>query len=103
MNNKLILKRASLSSLAVLGYIIVITQILNHGQIIFGKMSALATIAFLMLFVFSALLVGYLILGKPLTLYLDNKKKEALRLLSAEIIILFGLTLVTFVIVLVFK
>ena len=36
---------------------------------------------FLMLFVFSALLTGYLVLGKPIMMYVDGQKKEAVRLL----------------------
>jgi len=36
-------------------------------------------VAFLLLFVLSAAVVGALVLGKPALLYLDGEKKEALR------------------------
>jgi hypothetical protein len=43
----------------------------------------IAPIFLLLLFVISASISGALILGKPITLYLDGKKKEAVQLFSA--------------------
>jgi uncharacterized membrane protein YbhN (UPF0104 family) len=43
--------------------------------------SFLAPVFMLLLFVISAATTGYLILGKPLMLFLDNQKKEAIGLL----------------------
>jgi hypothetical protein len=62
-------------------YIFLVSLLTQNGQKIFGNTSdTLGPVVFLLLFVFSALVVGYLILGKPIMLYLDNKKKEALSL-----------------------
>ena len=41
----------------------------------------LGFVIFLLLFVLSAAVMGILILGKPVLLYLDNKKKESVALL----------------------
>lgn len=45
----------------------------------------IAPIAFLLLLVISAAISGALILGKPLMLYLDGQKKEAVTLFSLTI------------------
>lgn len=50
--------------------------------------------AMLMLLVFSAAFTGFLIFGKPVMLYLDNKKKEAISLLGYTLIFLFIITLI---------
>lgn len=42
----------------------------------------LAPIVFLSVFVFSASITSYLMLGKPAQLYIDGKKKEALSLIT---------------------
>lgn len=39
----------------------------------------------LLLFVISATVTGFLILGKPITLYLDGAKKEAFRFLAMTV------------------
>jgi hypothetical protein len=55
---------------------------MNNAERIFGKMdSVIGAIGFLMLFVLSAGVVGSLIVGKPIFMYLDGKKKEAVSLL----------------------
>ncbi|MFH0853418.1 MAG: hypothetical protein V1853_03355, partial [bacterium] len=57
--------------------------IINNGEKVFGPVDnkMIGPIVFLLLFVFSALLTGFLILGKPLMLYLDGLKKEGAKLL----------------------
>lgn len=80
-NSKLIIA-AILDSLGVAVYIFLVSLIVNNGEKIFGKMaSPIAPVAFLLLFVFSALMTGGLILGRPIILYLDGQKKEGLKLL----------------------
>ncbi len=75
-------------------YIVAVALILNFGDKIFGKMdNLLGPIAFLMLFVLSAAVVGALLLGKPLMMYLDGQKKEAIKM--------FGQTIMWFCILLV--
>lgn len=51
----------------------------------------------LSLFVLSVTVMGLLFLGKPLTLYLDGQKKEAVRFFFSTVGIFAGLTLLAFV------
>ena len=58
-----------------------------------------APIAFLLLFVISAAISGALILGKPVMLYLDGQKKDALQLFSFTLAWLVVFLLIAFSIV----
>ena len=52
-----------------------------NGEKFFGKAdNFLMPVAMLLLFVLSAAITGALVLGKPILLYLDNKKEDALKL-----------------------
>jgi hypothetical protein len=51
-----------------------------------------------MLFVFSALVTGGLVLGRPLLLYIDGQKKEGVKLLLFTGLGLFLFTILTFVV-----
>ncbi|MFA5163652.1 MAG: hypothetical protein WC441_03970 [Patescibacteria group bacterium] len=95
--NLKLFKRAALSALGVLVYIFLLSLFMNNGNKIFGAEdnNMLAPILFLMLFVFSALVTGFLILGKPIMMYLDNEKKSALKLLFYTGVCLFVLLIIT--------
>lgn len=89
-------------SLATLLYVAGVALILNNGEKIFGEMkSFIGPVAFLLLFVFSALTVGGLILGRPVYLILNKENKEGLKLffLNAGWVLLFLLILFTIMIV----
>ena len=58
----------------------------------------LIPIFFLMLFVFSAAFTGFLILGKPIMLYADGKKRDAVVLFFSTIILFFMIAIVVFLI-----
>ena len=78
--NKLVL-RSFINALGVAVYASIVATLMQNGDKIFGKMNqATAPIAFLMLFVLSAGVTGGLVVGKPLLLYFDNKKTEAIKL-----------------------
>lgn len=96
-NSKLILT-AVLNSLGVAIYVSLISLVMNNGDKIFGANDneIITPIAFLMLFVFSALVTSGLILGKPLMLYFDGQKKEGLKLLFYTGISLFILMILIF-------
>lgn len=82
MKNSRLAMTAVLNSLGVAVYIFLVSLVMNNGDKIFGQMTgAIAPVAFLLLFVFSALVTGGLILGRPIMLYLDGQKKEGLKLL----------------------
>jgi len=64
--------------LGILIYIAVVATIMQNGEKWFGNMNNfIGPVAFLLLFTLSAIVVGSLGLGKPIMLYLDGKKKEA--------------------------
>ncbi len=79
--NKLI-KRGFLNALGTGAYVAIIVTIVFNGEKMFGSInSALAPIAVLLLFITSATITGSLVLGKPLLMYIDGQKKEAVHLL----------------------
>lgn len=60
-------------------------------------------IAFLLLLVTSAAITGYLIFGKPVQLYIDGKKKEALTLLKSTLIFFSSITFIAILLLLAFS
>lgn len=88
---KNIAKTSFLFSFAALIYIAVVAIFMQNAEKIFGKMDNIASfIAFLTLFSLSTAVVGGLIVAKPIMLYLDAKKKEAVKLFGATIAWLAG-------------
>ncbi len=70
-------------------YIAGVAWFMFHIQVIFGQTGKpdnfLAPLFALLLFVVSACITGFLVLGKPIQLYLEGLKKEAFLFLSATI------------------
>ncbi len=85
-------KYALIHSAGVLLYTIAVSQIMIRGGRWFGSLEFLAPVAVLMLLVLSVAVVGTLIFGKPILLYLDGKKKEGVTLLSLTLLDMFLLT-----------
>jgi hypothetical protein len=82
MKKKEIIMWSFINSVGVLVYVALVATIIQNGEKIFGKMKNFAgPIAFLLLFVFSALVTGLLVLGRPVYLFLDGSKKEAVKML----------------------
>jgi hypothetical protein len=74
-------KKAFINSLLTSVYIVAVGLFLYYGTVMkFGQNSFIAPISLLFLFVFSAAITSFLILGKPAQMYIDGKKKEALSL-----------------------
>lgn len=97
-------KSAFVNALGTLAYIMVVATIMQNGDRLFGEMdNFLGPIAFLLLFVLSAIVVGSLVLGKPLTLYLDGKKKEAVQLFLSTATWLAGFTAIALLVALILK
>lgn len=81
MKNKL-WQYALVHSAGVLLYIALVALIIQNGEKIFGKMQNFwGPVAFLLLFVFSALITGLLVLGRPAYLFLNGAKTEAVKML----------------------
>ena len=94
-----ILKHATLNAVATALYIILIASFLFYAPKVIGPGPAntvLVPIVMLLLFVFSAALTGLLVFGRPVLWYLDSKKKEALSLLAATLLIFLIITLGAF-------
>ena len=79
-------------------YIILVGSLIFSFQIFAPQKDIIIIpIAMLLLFVCSAAITGFLVFGKPVMLYIDGKKKEAISLLSYTIGILFLITLISFI------
>ena len=91
--------KAFLHSLGVVAYIIFISFLLVNGDKLFGSLtnSILGPIVYLLLLTLSAALVGLLIFGRPVMLYLDGKKKEAMEFVAATVGFLFAEALIVFI------
>ncbi len=79
-----IVKYAIINSLGTAIYItLIVSFIYSLGNFFPGpdKKTILIPVAMLMLFVFSAAVTGFLVLGRPVIWYLNGKKREALSLL----------------------
>lgn len=103
MKNNQIIKSALINSISTTIYVILIASFIYFGGQSFleGDQFVLIPIAMLMLFVFSVAFTGFLILGKPLTWYLNGKKKEAIKLFLYTLGIFLILTVIIFVLLII--
>ena len=87
--------KAFINSLLTSLYIVAVGFFLYYGALMkFGRNSFIAPISLLFLFVFSAALTSYLLMGMPARMYIDGKKKEALSLITYTLGFFFGFTLI---------
>jgi hypothetical protein len=90
---------AFLHSLGIVVYIAIVAYLLQHADNWFGQMTNIwGPIAFLLLFTISAAIVGLLVFGRPVHMYLDGKKKEAFAFTFTTIGFLFVEALFMFII-----
>jgi len=92
MKKKEVIKNAFINSLGTAIYIVVLVFLISSldGSVIDGEKETLLTPIFILtLFIFSATLTGFLVLGRPILWYWDGKKKDAIRLFSYTLVILF--------------
>ena len=76
-----LIQRSLLNALGTIAYVSVVATVMQNGEKIFGQVNqSLAPIAFLTLFILSAAVTGGLVLGKPVLMYLDSQKSEAIKL-----------------------
>jgi len=83
MNKKLFQWSFLHASLAFF-YIFSIVELLFNGEKFFGDIgpSVMAPILMLMLLVLSVAVMGMLFFAKPVMMYIDNQKKEAVKMLG---------------------
>lgn len=68
-------------------YIAIVAWVMFHAQFLFGKVTNfLAPLLILLLLVISATVTSLLVLGKPIQMYLEGAKKEAVQLLVATVV-----------------
>jgi len=104
MTNKKLWQMAATNALFTAVYVAFVSVLMTYGQRIFGNANnLLGGIAILMLFALSAAVCGVLILGRPLTLYLDGAKKEAVRTLIYTLVVLLLIILSVMVILTIIK
>lgn len=88
-------KKSLLNSIAVLVYVSIIAFIMTNAQNIFGSDKKYITpLLVLMLLIVSASVCGFLVFGKPIMLYLDGQKKEAVTLLAYTVAWLAAITII---------
>lgn len=92
--------QAFLHSLGVVAYISFVSFLMFNVEKVFGEKedTFLAPVAFLLLFTLSAAIVGMLVFGRPVMLYLDGKKKEAMNFAGTTVGFLFIEAIFVFII-----
>jgi len=88
-----LIKSSLRNALATAVYVAIVALIMQNAEKIFGTMrNIIGPIAFLLLFVTSAAITGFLVLGQPIMLYSDNQKHEAVKLFIYTVAWLFVFT-----------
>lgn len=76
--DKSLLVKTLRNTLSAAVYIFAVSQVMQNGDQIFGTQNnILAPFGFLLMFVLSASVVGGLVVGYPIYLFFDGKKKES--------------------------
>lgn len=98
MKNSTLVRWGVAQALGVFVYVSLLASFFNQANNWFGQtdQEIITPVAALMLFVFSALLTGGLVLGKSIMLYIDGHKKEGVKLLFFTGISMFVLLILTF-------
>jgi hypothetical protein len=93
-------KNALINSLLTAVYIVVISLLIHFlgNNLPEPENSIVPLIAMLLLFVFSAALTGFLVLGRPIIWYIDGKRKQAVSLLLYTLALLFIIIVIAFII-----
>lgn len=79
---KELISKSFINATGVFLYISAITWFMSNSKNIFGGTSDhVAGIFMLLLFVISATITATLVLGKPILLYIEGSKKEAMKML----------------------
>ena len=96
MSKDNLIARAFLDALGVAGYAVAFAWIVNHIEQWFGPQepSWLGFAMFIMIFIISACITASLVLLKPILLYLEGHKKDAVQLFVYTLLFLIILALV---------
>jgi len=102
MKNKKLAQFSFLHSLLAVIYIGLVAILMLNLENWVGQQNInqpWGVMGFLLLFVISATVVGGLVLGRPIIMYLDNQKKSALELLLYTVVWLFIWMVLIFVLI----
>ncbi len=107
MPKKTIIKYAFIHAVGAVAYIALVAAFMSNASKIFGPDNSadnkiLPTTVFLMTFVISAAVMGLLVFGKPVLLYMDGFKKEAISLIFYTLGFLILIAVIIFLILLTF-
>lgn len=93
-----LVKRAMVNAVGTAVYILLVASFMFFLESRFADEpdTLLAPVSALLLFVCSAAITGFLVVGKPAMLYVDGRKKESLLLLGYTLGMLIIFTLVAF-------
>src|SRR3989338_6110607 len=95
MKDQKLIGQSLAAAAGVLVYTSIVAWILYNGNAIFGKMNTFfGPLAFLLLFVLSAAVVGTLVGGKPAYMYFNGEKPAGVKLLLYTIAWLFIITVI---------
>jgi len=102
MTNKKIIGIGLINALGTALYVCVIALFFRNASKIFGKTDTFFTpVAMLLLLVLSATITSSLVLGRPILLYMENHKSEAIKMFFSTVGWLFAITLVVFLIMII--
>jgi hypothetical protein len=86
MQGEKIVTHSLLHALMATGYVMLVSFIMQHADRLLGPdKTILAPVSVLMLFTLSAAVMASLVFGRPLMLYLDGKKKDAVKMAGGTI------------------
>jgi hypothetical protein len=87
---KLLIGESFLTAAGTYLYVLLVAILMNSGEQLFGGANKLwGTAAFLLIFILSAAITGGLVLGKPIALFLNDLKKNAIQLFICNLAWLF--------------
>ena len=96
--NKKILKTSLRNIILVSIYIFAVSQVMQNGSRLFGEAdTAFTPFAVLLLFTLSAAVVGGLVFGQSVYLFLDGKKKESITAGIYSVVSLGVITVLAFI------
>ena len=100
-----IIKQSLLYAALAILYVTLVATVMNNAERILGQQEkgVLAPIAFLLLLVVSAATMGMLIFGRPVMLYIDGRRREAVVMVVCTIGSLAIFTVMLFVILALFR
>jgi len=88
---------AILDAVGVLAYVAIVAWVMTNGNAWFGQVKGVGgPIAILMLLVLSAAVVGMLVFGRPILVFLDGRKREAVMMAITTVASIAVLTLAVF-------